>query len=481
MPTVVSYEWAFGDGGNSNEQNPIHPYDMAGEWPVVVIAKDSDGNTFIGRTTIYTYDYAYGDEDGPDQPLPSLTNKCYRTPVRPGDGFGPSEYMDSLNPGEDWIWPPSEKGTAIGYTTDQREIALVLNAKTQQIYLLNDETIWRDRVGFSYQEGNILKSQCHQKSYTAEAGEHVAIVHNETHSYFKPFNKDNKGAAGFDENGLPSDFQVDMEMHLDGDQVYHKRTVNVPPDGDIVFPEKLEGREIQLRTIMYDAPWLLTELQNDFTTIDKSARPSLREMTESQYQLALSSLPLFYIARNFFPLRNRATGRDATGTVANLVTGPDEREQSGVNFTAGNGASDTLPANADGDFTIMGWFNNMPTLPITLWTIGTLNIQILAGYTLRVSDGINPGMEVALGFNGTEWAHIAVVRDGLVVRILENKALLASFDLDSIEDYGTACRLINVAQGSFFDAMVLPRALNAEIEYYYDNVLRGGDEVLPDF
>ncbi|MCP3682078.1 MAG: hypothetical protein GY861_05245, partial [bacterium] len=240
-----------------NEQNPIHTYEMAGEWPVVVLAKDSDGNSFIGRTTIYTYDYDYGDEDGPDNPLPSLTDKCYRTPVRPGDGFGPSEYTDSLNPGEDWIWPSTEKGTAVGRTPEQREIALVLNAKTQELYRINDETVWRDRVGGSYRDGNIILSECHQKSYAAEAGEHVAIVHNETHSYFKPFKKNYKGATGFDENGLPAGFQVDMQMMKNGDQVYTKKTENVPPDGDIVFPEKLEARELQLRVVMYGAPWLL--------------------------------------------------------------------------------------------------------------------------------------------------------------------------------------------------------------------------------
>jgi hypothetical protein len=34
---------------------------------------------------------------------------------------------------------------------------------------------------------------------------------------------------------------------------------------------------------------------------------------------------------------------------------------------------------------------------------------------------------------------------------------------------------------SIFDTVVLPRAVTQEeIEYYYDNVLKGGDEVLPD-
>jgi len=481
MATIVSYEWSFGDGTGSNEKNPIHIYEMAGEYVVVASITDSNGTVGIGKTTIYVYDYDYGDENGPDQPLPSLTNRCYRLPVRPGDGYGPSEYKDSDNPGEDWIWPPSEKGTAIGYTNEKQEIALVLDAKTQKIYQINDETIWEDRVGRGYTEGKRIISECHQKSYVAQNGENVSIIHNETHSFFKPFKKTNRGAEGFDENGLPLDFQVDMQMHKNGEQVYEKKTTNVPVDGDIVFPEKLEARELQLRVKMYRAPWLLTELKNEFETVDKAAWPNLRQMTETDYQLALSSLPLFHISRNFYPLRNRATGVNAAGTIANLVTGPDEREFSGVNFAAGNGVSDTLVADLDGDFTIMGWFNNMPTLTAGLWNVGVLDIDIVAGYVLEIDDGVNPVMQVNLGFSGTSWAHIAIIREGLTLRVYENKILLESFDLNSIENYGTACQCISTAQGSAFDMVILPRKLDTEIEYYYDNVIRGGDEVLPDF
>ena len=501
MATNVSYLWDFGDGTSSgaarrvlpktrgpsgtfnvsNEQNPIHIYEMPGVYEVTLTVTDSSGNVYTGTLTITVYDYSYGDENGPPSPLPSLTNTCYRLPVRPGDGFGPSEYKDSDNPGRDWIWPPSEKGTAIGHTEDQQEVALVLDAKTQKIYKINDETVWEDRVGKGYSEGKRIISECHQKAYVANAGEHIAIEHNETHSYFKPFKKENKGAAGFGENGLPLQFQVDMQMHKNGEQVYEKKTTDIPVDGDIVFQEKLEARELQLRVKMYNAPWLLTGIQNEFETIDKASRPSLRQMTETEYQSSLSSLPLFHISRNFFPLRNRATGENATGTIANLVTGPDERELSGVNFSAGNGISDTLPENLAGDFTLMGWFNNMPTIPVGIWNIGTFAVSIEAGYILEIDDGINPVINVALSYNGLKWAHITIVRSGLEIKVYENKILLGVFNLNTIEDYGVSCSCISIAQGSGFDVIVLPRSLDSEIGYYYDNVLRGGGEVLPDF
>ncbi len=481
MATVVSYEWKFGDGGGSNEQNPRHTYEMAGTYDVIILVFDSDGDYFIGRTTIRVYDYDYGSDSGLRTPIPSLSDKCYRLPVRPGDGHGPSEYKDSDNPGFDWIWPPTEVGAAIGYDEQRKEIAIALDAKTQKIYRLNFPDTWRDRVD-EYSEGKRIISEIHEKSYEAIKGEQVAIVHNESHVHTEAFEKDLKGADGYDSEGFPSGMRMDMQMHKNNEEVYEKKDIRIPRDGDIVYREKLEARMLQNRIKMYHAPWLITEIHHDYTTIDKASRPSLRQMTESTFQADLSSSPLFHVSRSFYPLLNRATGVNATGTVANLITGADKREFSATNFTAGNGISDTLPENMSGDFTLSAWYKDMVTLPVTLYTIGTLSITIEAGYILRYNDGVNPVMNWALEFNGTRWTHIVLTRSSLNVNAYENKVFLGTEELNSIEDYGTAFRTIAVAEGSLFDSLALPRALTTEeIEYYYENVLRGGREVLPEF
>lgn len=487
----VSYEWSFGDESpnvitqntrSSNEMEPEHIYDMAGEYTVTLSTTYSDGSVYTVTTTVRVYDYSYGTpERGPVEPIASLTDTCYRLPVRPGDGYGPSEYADSENIGFDWVWPPSEKGTATAITRSKKEVALALDAKTQRIYMLNDITAWRDRIG-GYSDGNRIDSWIHQRSDEANAGEHIAIVHTESHLHMEAFEKDLKGASGYDSEGFPLNMRIDMHLHEDNKEVASKKAIRVPKDGDLVYREKAEARKLQTRIKVYHAPWLVTQVEHEYETIDKASRPSLRQMTESVFQENLSSMPLFHVSRCFFPLRNRATGENATGTQNSLVTGPDGRELSALNFTAGNGISDTLQESLSADFTLSVWCNSMLTLPITLYTIGTLTISIQPGYVLRFNDGVNLVADWDLNFNGTSWVNIVITRNSLDLRAYENKVMLGLRNLTSIENYGTAFRNLNVAGGSIFDSLVLPRALGSEeIEYYHDDVLKGGSEVLPDF
>ncbi len=41
---VVAWEWSFGDGGSSYEQNPLHSYDACGKFTVQLTVTDADGN-----------------------------------------------------------------------------------------------------------------------------------------------------------------------------------------------------------------------------------------------------------------------------------------------------------------------------------------------------------------------------------------------------------------------------------------------------
>jgi len=41
--TITAWEWDFGDGSFSNEQNPVHLYDTAGEWVVTLTVSGPDG------------------------------------------------------------------------------------------------------------------------------------------------------------------------------------------------------------------------------------------------------------------------------------------------------------------------------------------------------------------------------------------------------------------------------------------------------
>lgn len=308
MANIVSWFWEFGDGTVSNEQNPVHVYTMAGAYVVRLTVEDSLGRSNTSSQTVYVYDFEY------DESLPnaSITNKCYRLPVRGNEGFGVSEFTDNLVPGEEWIWPPAMLQIGKAYDENNREIALVLDAKTQREYQINDRDVWRDRKG-TY-EGTEIKSEIRQKAEHANEGEHIAIRHIEHHLYFASFDRPRfQNQAGYDSAGLPIGFHVDNVMFVNEDP-YNAKSVskNVPLDGDIVFLEKIEARNLQLSTVMYGAPFYLHGIVPYYETIDKQASPALRVMTENNQEYDLTAMPYFHVTRGYNPILNLATGEDAS-------------------------------------------------------------------------------------------------------------------------------------------------------------------------
>lgn len=108
-----------------------------------------------------------------------------------------------------------------------------------------------------------------------------------------------------------------------------------------------------------------------------------------------------------------------------------------------------------------------------------LNIILTSGNVLQIIDGVNPQINVQLTASPASWRNIVIVRNGLFIRVYENKVLLGQYNLNSVENYQT--QFTQYGAKSIFDTIVLPRAVTEEeIEYYYDDVLKGGDEVLPD-
>jgi len=108
-----------------------------------------------------------------------------------------------------------------------------------------------------------------------------------------------------------------------------------------------------------------------------------------------------------------------------------------------------------------------------------LNIILTASNVLQITDGINPQINVQLSGDISSWRNIVVVRNGLFIKVYENKVLMGTYNLNTVENYQT--QFTQKGSKSIFDTVVLPRAVSEdEITYYYDNVLKGGDEVLPD-
>ena len=482
IPNITQWLWEFGDGTTSTLKNPVHTYRyMAGKYTVKLTVTDELGNTYtaIEREFIrvYDYDYAVGGNNA------SISDKCYRFPSTASQGFGPSEYGDCERPGFDWIWPcAGNVAVEKCFDENKQEIILAVDTKTQKVYRINDPDAINDRQGIDdYGVSTRVVAKINQKADYAQQGEHVAIRHTETHAYFDPKDRSKKGTEGYDDVGFRDDSRIDLDLHKDGEPTdYALRTVKLPKDGDIVFQERMEMRTLQHRWKIYGGGWWLKAVKKEYETIDKAAKPSLRKMTETTYQRRLAQYPLFWVSRNLMPKFNLSTGAEASGTVGATVTGPDGREDSAISFLAAPfGLSDTLPESLNGDFTAMIWVKNTFAFPVNLWVIGTMTIRIQTGYVLQFNDGTD-NRQVSLSYQGLEWALLTVMRIGAYLDVYENKTFLQRFSLTAIRDYGTACATGTGGASNIFDPRLLPLEISAdEIEYYHDQVLKGGEQVLP--
>ncbi|RMG54993.1 MAG: PKD domain-containing protein, partial [Bacteroidetes bacterium] len=53
--SIASWQWAFGDGGNSTQQHPLHTYANAGIYPVVLVVTDDNGCTAQTAQSVQAY------------------------------------------------------------------------------------------------------------------------------------------------------------------------------------------------------------------------------------------------------------------------------------------------------------------------------------------------------------------------------------------------------------------------------------------
>ncbi len=60
---IVDWEWDFGDGGTSSQQNPTHTYDSEGTYTVELQVWDEEGNTDTTQETLEVSEYVYLETD----------------------------------------------------------------------------------------------------------------------------------------------------------------------------------------------------------------------------------------------------------------------------------------------------------------------------------------------------------------------------------------------------------------------------------
>ena len=160
--------------------------------------------------------------------------------------------------------------------------------------------------------------------------------------------------------------------------------------------------------------------------------------------------------------------------------------QGGYLMAAGGTVIGTLPESLGGDFTLIGWYNQINTseLPFICWDVGALSVAKVDNggtHQLQISDGTNPTINVDLTADGSSWFEVIVVRSGTSILVYEGKTLIHTATGWSVIDYGTALAAISGFNVQVYDLRVLNLALvAADIVYYYDDVIeKSGSETQP--
>ena len=101
--TVVSWQWSFGDGTSSSEQNPRHTYSAAGTYTVTLTVTDSTGRTSTATGTVEVTAQL-------EAPSPAFT-------VNPAEGIAPLTVTvtdATIGQVSNWQWDFGDGSTATG-------------------------------------------------------------------------------------------------------------------------------------------------------------------------------------------------------------------------------------------------------------------------------------------------------------------------------------------------------------------------------
>lgn len=477
---IKSVLWSFGDGRTSTEYNPVHTYVMPGTYTWHLTVTDLFGETFTASGTIRVYDWDYTIDDL----HAAYTDTCFRFAVASQQGVGAVEWA-----GDYWLWPTAYTGTCKGLDNAGNTISLVCNNSNGRFYRVGIRDIWQDRIG-AY-GGYDIECSFRLKEHTAPAGEFEEIEHIESHVHMRPFWEENRNLDGFTAEGFLSNYAVSLQMYENGEPTTPAAKIQqVPRYGDYVFRKRIEARRLQLEVLVDTSAWRCIKAQQQMMGINKAAGPAFDTPTEDSWQYEFRQ-PDFWWSRDQLRSRmDRSAGVNLSGTHDTLGIGPDGLTNTAVNFAVGQGLYATGKTQVTGDMTLGFWVGNIVGLPIVLWRMdvsdgNTLQVRLVAvgaGYGLEWNDGTNGDLRT-LSWAGAGWVHLAVAKDGTVLRMFENGVQLSATPLtDATLGYGGTIWIYENSICTGYDARRNTRAISAAaLAYYYDDVINnnGNGGLLP--
>jgi PKD repeat protein len=414
---AVAWEWDFGDGTSSEEQNPKHTFYTENSYTVVQVVTLSDTTTVTVTRTHFIISV-------PGETTAEET--CLRFATEENEGRGWSKLT-----GTNWIDPADNFGVS-SILDDNAQDRVVCHDQTDfRVYEIDtSDRIVHDRPAPVDKEG-IQNSEISWEKREAETvfsiiEERKFITHEDSSIDVRPDDVRNRGAEGYAATGLRNAQQLTLKAYADGEQTDAGATAeNFPEGGEVVFSgRKMKSNRQQMAVSGTASEITVLNHIHNFLGSDEAKSTAKRTMTEHTIQLELATGMLLHVCRGILPLLNRVTGLNLGSGTA--IAGPDGQSYSAVSC----GATTLDNAAAVSDYTVV------------IWIKSGSGISGVAGMTLY---GTHSGF---LMYHKRAASGLAA-----------NRTLLS---------------------GEYFGIRIYSKQLSADaLEYLYDDIVAGGKAVCP--
>lgn len=344
---VTAYDWNFGDGGKSFEENPSHIYKKPG--------------TYTVSLTIYVDPYDYSlDDDGAPSPLSTsetkidyitvsqsekeLEDKCLRFATENNEGVGWSEYenyYDASGTLTDGFIRPIDGGLLIVNDENSNNRCLIHHNYSNNYgidyeFLTYDKFVFlkpcfTDGADFDGENGHEIYTEKWGHEQTAGDGDKNQTIRDEkSWLTVHPTDPDNRSKTGYTEYGMRDSQEFGIDVYVDEEKLIPgARVTDIPREGEIRFPGvEVEGRKIQYVIKSVTSEFRMTEIKHLLINKDQVSSTVEKTMTEYDHQLYYVTDLLLHISRGRF-LYDLISKELATGT-AEKCDGPDEYSDSAI-------------------------------------------------------------------------------------------------------------------------------------------------------
>lgn len=286
----------------------------------------------------------------------SPSKKCLTLGVDLEHGGGWSERS-----GANWIWPESPASVASLFTQDNLRCEVVLDALSGLFYIVDPTDSIENNEEYKDKVDPLVPGSGTDIEWDISFGEvkgekqHYTLSNLDLMLAFRYVDKNNIDDEGYNANGLPDNFAVDVSISQDGKLTKIAESLNVPIDDDINLERETDGKSIQVHLHGNKSEFKFTAIEQYIKVNDRKRVYSQNSAdTESQNMEILSSPVVWIVGET--GLVNRCTGRLLAGSIDSIAS-PDG------NNNAFLIASPVSIGNSSFPGTLMLWYKTGYTIP----------------------------------------------------------------------------------------------------------------------